>query len=315
VLDTAHTYVDSTTSLATRLAGIDAFNATNAAAVVTETTARVSGDSANASSITTLTSTVAGHTASIATNATTVSGLSAQYTVKVDVNGRVSGYGLASTATTSGALSEFVVIANKFSIVDPGATGSAPIVPFIVTGGVVYMQNVVIQSAVIQNLAVTTAKIDNLAVGSGQIASNAASQMISNYAAGAITTTLNILSHPVNTTLVSAGIVTTGGAVAVDVGTSIVFSGNPTVNNSLTSAVLEVFMDGASIGSASWDGALYGDVAGPTPALPVMLSVVNAPSAGAHNYSLHLHLDGSGIALSMTTTCTNNFIKIREIKK
>ena len=169
VLDTAHAYVDATTSLATRLSGIDTYNANNAAAVVTEQTARISGDSANASSITSLTTTVNGNTASIATNATTVNGLSAQYTVKVDVNGRVSGYGLASTATTSGALSAFVVIANEFSIVDPGSTGSTPIVPFTVTGGVVYMQNVVITSAVIQNAAITNAKIANLAVGGGQI--------------------------------------------------------------------------------------------------------------------------------------------------
>jgi len=313
VLDTAHAYVDSVTSLATRLSGIDTYNANNAAAVVTEQTARISGDSANAtsitslsassalkattfsqtgvptatavgdlwldtgngsimkrwsgtawvvvqdtaipanaanivteastrasgdsanaSSITTLTTTVNGNTASIATNATTVNGLSAQYTVKVDVNGRVSGYGLASTATTAGALSAFVVIANQFSIVDPGSTGSAPIVPFIVTGGVVYMQNVVITNAVIQNAAITTAKISNLAVGTAQIAASAATNMfatsVANSADVSITTTFPspfTANNLIATMVIPASgfftqdVVTVSGSVQMNVGSGV----------------------------------------------------------------------------------------------
>ena len=43
--------------------------------------------------------------------------LEAQYTVKVDLNGAVAGFGLASTTTASGNIvSEFIVNADRFAI-------------------------------------------------------------------------------------------------------------------------------------------------------------------------------------------------------
>jgi predicted nucleic acid-binding Zn-ribbon protein len=112
-----------------------------------------------ASDVTTLTTTVGTNTASISTQATSINGLEAQYTVKVDVNGRVAGFGLASTAINGTPTSEFIVVADKFAIVDPGATGSTPDVPFSYSGGVVQMQNVVIDGALIENASIGNAKI------------------------------------------------------------------------------------------------------------------------------------------------------------
>jgi hypothetical protein len=152
--------VSPTESFAQRLAALSAATATASAAIVTEQTARANADSSLASSIATLQSTVGGQSASISTIQTVQNGIAAQFMVKTDVNGRVSGFGLYNT----GATSEFIVLANKFAIVDPAAPGGTPKVPFVVTGGVVYMQNVVIGSAVIENLAVTTQKIANNAV-------------------------------------------------------------------------------------------------------------------------------------------------------
>lgn len=153
--------------------------------IFNESYARITADSAIAESITTLTSRVGSNEATITTQATSINGLSAQYTVKVDNNGFVSGYGLASTLTTSGPISSFAVRADTFYIADPSG-GSAPAMPFIVrttattiNGEVVpvgvymrdtFIQNGTIVSAMIGNAMITTAKIANLAVTAAQIA-------------------------------------------------------------------------------------------------------------------------------------------------
>ena len=67
---------------------------------------------------------------------TEVTDLGAQYTVKIDNNGRVAGFGLASTLptnTTDPAFSAFTVTADKFEIVDPADTSQSGIRPFTVT--------------------------------------------------------------------------------------------------------------------------------------------------------------------------------------
>lgn len=151
------------------------------AAISSEASTRASGDSANASAITTLQGTVSGVSASLSTLATVVngpSGLAAQYMVKTDVNGRVAGFGLYN----SGTVSEFAILANKFSIVDPGSPGSTPKVPFAVSGGVVYMQNVVIADALIQNLTITKLTTGSLnadmQMGTGRIIFSNGSRML-----------------------------------------------------------------------------------------------------------------------------------------
>jgi hypothetical protein len=58
--------------------------------------------------------------------------LFAQYTVKVDVNGYVSGFGLASTEVDGVPSSSFVVRSDSFAIGTPGGVSPAPSKPFIV---------------------------------------------------------------------------------------------------------------------------------------------------------------------------------------
>ena len=72
----------------------------------------------------TLNTTVAGHTTSISTQATSINGLEAQYTVKIDNAGHVSGYGLASTAVDGTPTSAFGIRADQFWVAPP-ATASA----------------------------------------------------------------------------------------------------------------------------------------------------------------------------------------------
>jgi len=68
--------------------------------------------------------------------------------------------------------SEFIVQANRFAIVDPSSPSNVK-VPFAVSGGTVYMQNVVIGGALIDNLTITKLTHGNLNadmnVGTGRI--------------------------------------------------------------------------------------------------------------------------------------------------
>jgi hypothetical protein len=100
----------------------------------------------------------------LSATATTTGGLSGQYTVKIDNNGHMAGFGLASTVVNGTPSSAFIIRADKFAIVDPASssnsltnTPSADTVPFFVESGQVY-----IKSAVIKNAAITSAQIGSL---------------------------------------------------------------------------------------------------------------------------------------------------------
>jgi len=112
------------------------------------------------------------------TSASEVDGLRGQYSVKIDNNGHVSGFGFNSTAVDGTPRSAFIVRADTFAIVDPTSTGnglgtttpSPDSVPFIYHDGTgllngetvpagVYMKN-----AFIGDAQITSAKVKNLGV-------------------------------------------------------------------------------------------------------------------------------------------------------
>ena len=76
---------------------------------------------------TTLQTQVNGNTASIQTQQSSIDGINLQYTVKLDSNGYVSGFGLMN----SGATSEFIVRANKFAIAPPSGNGNTATYAFV----------------------------------------------------------------------------------------------------------------------------------------------------------------------------------------
>jgi hypothetical protein len=87
-----------------------------------------------------------------------------QYSVKIDNNGHVSGFGLSSTEVNGTPTSAFIIRADKFAIVDPASgannltnSPSADTVPFAVDGGAVY-----IKTAFIKDATISSAKIASL---------------------------------------------------------------------------------------------------------------------------------------------------------
>lgn len=181
------------------------YNTLNAA-ITSEASTRADVDGAMSATVTALTATVGTNTAAISTEAATraseTGDLFAKYTVKIDTNGYVSGFGLASTANNATPFSDFLIRADRFSIASPSGPGITPIVPFVVNtteqtvNGVsapagVYMdaafiKNGTITNAKIGNASIDDAKIANLSVGKLTAGSIATGQYIqsSNYVAG-----------------------------------------------------------------------------------------------------------------------------------
>ncbi len=90
------------------------------ASIQSEATARADADGALAGQINTLTTTVAGNTATLVTFGESINGLRARQGVRLDVNGRITGY----VQNNDGTQGDFIIVADNFRVVDPD-TGAA----------------------------------------------------------------------------------------------------------------------------------------------------------------------------------------------
>jgi phage shock protein A len=107
------------------------------------------------------------------TRATADGTLFAQYTVKVDLNGYVSGYGLASTAVNGTPRSDFIVRADRFAIGSPSGPGITPRAPFTVlttTDSRGNLPGVYITETFIKKASIDTALIADGTITSAKIA-------------------------------------------------------------------------------------------------------------------------------------------------
>ena len=211
--------------------------------------------------------------------------LEGKYTVKVDLNGYVSGFGLASTANGAAATSTFAVRADSFYIASPSGPGITPTMPFIVRtaettiGGVTVPAGVYITDGYIQNGTITNAKIANLAVDSAKIASLTADKII----AGSINVGQYIQSS--NYVAGSAGWKIDGGGSAefgaASIRGQLVASQINSNGLSIRAADGTVILSaGSSIGASSFGGNVTGSVAG-TAASTVVTTANNAASAAS----------------------------------
>lgn len=162
------------------------------AALQQEITARANADSATASSISTLQATVDGKASTVAlqdeasVRATNDGYLYAQKFVKIDVNGFITGYGIAASNNTATGTpeSEFIVRANRFAVVPPsGATGQSAPFYFQATpttiNGVAVPAGLYVSSAFIANGSIGTAQIGLAQIDNARIADVAADKLTS----------------------------------------------------------------------------------------------------------------------------------------
>jgi hypothetical protein len=163
------------TDLGTKINSIDSLGT-----AITDLTTQTNN---TATTVQTLSSTVAGNTTSVQTLSTTVDGISGAYTVKIDNNGYVTGFGLASTANDATPFSEFAIRADRFYVASPSGPGITPIIPFVVNtttqtvNGVTVPAGVYMDAAYIKNGTITNAKIGNASIDNAKIASLSADKI------------------------------------------------------------------------------------------------------------------------------------------
>lgn len=148
---TARTDADST--LSQQVDAVVAQAGDNQAAIQQEQTARADADSAFSQQINTVQSTVGENTTTIQAQAESIDGVKAQYSVKVDANGAVAGFGLASTPvddTSDASFSEFYVNADRFAVMPQGGSKDDAVSPFIVQDNTVYLDTARIREGTIQ---------------------------------------------------------------------------------------------------------------------------------------------------------------------
>lgn len=163
----------------------------NIATVQNQVNTLTTQQGATATQVGNIQTTVGQNTASIQEVSTSVDGLYAQKYIKLDVNGKVAGWGGAN----DGKESNFILNFDSFAIGNGGSAGYYPFIfrntPYTdpVTGTVFpvsaylksammdyesvktsHIEDLAVKTAKIDNLAVKTAQIDNLAVTEGKIA-------------------------------------------------------------------------------------------------------------------------------------------------
>lgn len=145
------------------------------AVIASESQARANGDSANAQLINQVTARMnnAGGSGvtleqSFTAQASAINGLRAQYSIKIDNNGHVSGFGLSSEPANGAPISTFAVAADRFMIASPTTGG---VVPFQVYSSATYVNGAYVPAGVY----IKDAFIRNAMVNSIHIAGNAVS--------------------------------------------------------------------------------------------------------------------------------------------
>jgi hypothetical protein len=180
--------------------------------------------------------TIAAHTSAISGNDGDIATLYAKYGVTLNVNGYITGF----IQNNDGQTGTFVILADKFAVVDPSGDPAEPeYVPFSISGGKIVMTtDVTIDGDLIVTGSINGNRLINATIGSTQIGPNAittshigANQITANeILAGAITAdkinVANLSAVTADMGTITAGTITLstsgwikGGQTAYDTGT------------------------------------------------------------------------------------------------
>jgi hypothetical protein len=142
---------------------------------------------------------------------------------------------------------------------------------------------------------------------------NAAGTIGSNFSAAAVVCGAGV-GNTHDTDVISLTVTTTGAPVEVDGFCN--FAASHTNNAVFNQALFSIYMDGTIISSAQYDATQESNrQINSADVLPVTLTVTNAPPLGSHTFTLHAHVSIGGTLGVGQVSCTNNFIKVREIKR
>ena len=308
---TADTALSNTiTTLSSTVTGN--YNTLNSA-ITTEASTRASADTTLTNSITTLQSTVSGNTAAITAEASTRAsvdgGLLAQYTVKADVNGYVSGFGLASTTNNATPTSTFAVRADAFYIASPSGPGITPTMPFIVRttgttiGGVSVPAGVYITDGYIQNGTITNAKIANLAVDSAKISSLSADKITAgSISVGQYVQSSNYVSGSAGWKIDGSGSAEFGAAsIRGQLVASQINSNGLSIRAADGTVILSA---GSSIGASSFGGNVTGSIDGTAASTVVSTANTANSTANTANSTANSAVSAASTAQSTATAAS-----------
>lgn len=153
--------------------------------------AQIDGDKVISKEVNTVSTTVGSLTATVQQISESVNGLEASYTVRIDSNGLVAGFGLYNDSETSA----FAVNANQFYVGDP-VTGKKPFMVLTqeeTINGTTYPAGTWIDVALIANATIGTAHITDASITNAKIVNLSADKITSGFidadriAAGSIT--------------------------------------------------------------------------------------------------------------------------------
>jgi hypothetical protein len=191
-------------------------NNTLTSAITTEASSRTTGDQTNATAITNLTSTVVGNnntlTASVNTLSTTTTNingdLDAMYVIQAETesNGSKSAAGMvigSNANSGSGAQSYVQFRADKFAV----WSGSASVAPFIISGGVVYIDDARIKDGAITNARIANGTIETAKIGDAQITTAKIANLQVTNALIANATIEDAKINTLNATKINAGLI------------------------------------------------------------------------------------------------------------
>jgi len=242
--------------LAARMTTAEGGLVTTNASIVEERSVRVGAEGAISTRIDGLVTTVNGNTSAISeeitTRVTNDNKLFSQYSVKIDQNGYITGFGLSSTLNNAIPSSTFAVRADSFYIANPtgAAGGIAAEMPFIVRttpttiNGVNVPVGVFIRDGFIQNGTITNAKIGNAAIDDAKISNLSVSKLIS----GSVTVSTFIKSSNYVTGTSGWAINGNGQAEYSDVvARGAIFASSGTFTGTISAATI----NGSTINSAS----------------------------------------------------------------
>jgi hypothetical protein len=184
-------------------------NNTLTSAINSEATTRSNADTANASTVTTNNNTLTASVNTLGTTTTNINGdLDAMYVIQAETesNGSKSAAGMvigSNANSGSGAQSYVQFRADKFAV----WSGSASVAPFIISSGVVYIDDARIKDGAITNARIANGTIETAKIGDAQITTAKIANLQVTNALIADATIEDAKINTLNATKINAGLI------------------------------------------------------------------------------------------------------------